>query len=88
MIETPFALHILKHATCISLLAQDVPSIAFVVMQVTSRTDPHLATRAGSMYFYCVGMFTRAEDPRNRVLADMFYFTYPPSGRQGQASMP
>ena len=36
------------------------------------------------MYYYTVGMWTRAEDPRNRTYADMFRFAYPPSGRQGQ----
>ena len=28
------------------------------------------------MYFYCIGMWTRAEDPRNRTYADLFPFTY------------
>ena len=57
---------------------------SFVVVQVSGRTDPWIALRAGAMYFYCIGMWTRAEDPRNRTYADPFPFTYPPSGRRGQ----
>lgn len=43
-------------------------------MQMTARSDVWTAIRAGSMYFYSVGMWTRAEDPCNRTFADMFVF--------------
>ena len=39
------------------------------------------------MYYYSVGMWTRAEDSRNRTYADMFPFAYPASGRQGQFNL-
>jgi len=38
------------------------------------------------MYFYIDGMWTRAEDPRNRTLSDLHAFQYPPSGRTGTPS--
>lgn len=39
--------------------------------------------RCGSMYFYLYQFFTRAEDPRNRSVADVHLLAYPPSGRPG-----
>ena len=49
-------------------------------VQVERRTDPWLAVRAASMYIYIDAMWARAEDPRNRTLADLQIITYPPSG--------
>lgn len=40
-------------------------------VQVEGRTNPWLAIRAASMYFYIDAMWARAEDPHNRTLADL-----------------
>jgi hypothetical protein len=50
------------------------------VLQVKGRTNPWLAIRAASMYFYIDAMWARAEDPRNRTLADLQMVEYPASG--------
>ena len=44
--------------------------------QVEGHTDPWLARCGGSMYYYVHGCWARAEDPRNRTLADLHMFTY------------
>jgi len=49
-------------------------------VQVEGRTNPWLAIRAASMYFYIDAMWARAEDPRNRTLADLQMVEYPASG--------
>ncbi|KAL0018353.1 hypothetical protein WJX79_006177, partial [Trebouxia sp. C0005] len=64
------------------LTSSDLRQMALGFLKVSGRTDPWIALRAGAMYFYCIGMWTRAEDPRNRTYADLFPFTYPPSGRR------
>ncbi|DBA92374.1 TPA: hypothetical protein ACH3X1_015779 [Trebouxia sp. C0004] len=56
---------------------------ASLPVAVGERSDPWLAIRCASMYFYIDGMWTRAEDPRNRTLSDLHAFEYPPSGRTG-----
>ena len=38
------------------------------------------------MHFDIDGMWTRAEDPRNKTLSDLHAFEYPPSGRTGTLS--
>ena len=40
--------------------------------------------QGGSMYFYIDGFYARGEDPRNRVIADVYILVYQPSGRPGQ----
>ena len=49
-------------------------------VQVEGRTNPWLAIRAACMYFYIDAMWARAEDPRNRTLADLQMVEYPASG--------
>ena len=49
-------------------------------VQVEGRTNPWLAIRAASMYFYIDAMWARAEDPRNRTLADLQMVECPASG--------
>ena len=36
------------------------------------------------MYFYIDGMWTRAEDPRNRTMSDLYSLNYEPSGKEGE----
>ncbi|KAL0024452.1 hypothetical protein WJX77_005400 [Trebouxia sp. C0004] len=49
-------------------------------LKVEGRTNPWLAIRAASMYFYIDAMWARAEDPRNWTLADLQMVEYPASG--------
>lgn len=68
----------------LSILTDDErKKMAMAFLQVGERSDPWLAIRCASMYFYIDGMWTRAEDPRNRTLSDLHAFEYPPSGRTG-----
>ena len=55
-------------------------------VQVEGRTNPWLAIRAASMYFYINAMWARAEDPRNWTLADLQMVEYPASGDPSEPS--
>lgn len=59
----------------------DRRQMAMAFLEVSGQSDPWKAIQGGAMYFYIDGIFTRAEDPQNRTMSDLYSLDYEASGK-------